>query len=90
MARIDIDTDAIFQQVMGTERVQAKVQEKATRIAARTRRDLARAGVDATVKIVEHPQPNGRAGFNVVGRATDPEQGRKAGRIARRAGRSVR
>lgn len=90
MVRIDIDTDAIFQQVMGTERVQAKVQEKATRIAARTRRDLARAGVDATVKIVEHPQPNGRAGFNVLGNVSDPEQARKAGRIARRAGRSIR
>lgn len=90
MVRIELDTDAIFQQVMGTERVQAKVQEKATKIAARTRRDLANAGIDATVKVREHPQANGRASFDVVGTVADQKDARRAGRIARRAGRSVR
>ncbi|MEH0147458.1 hypothetical protein V6D40_07275 [Corynebacterium sp. Q4381] len=90
MVRINIDTDAIFMQVMGSEKVQAKVQEKATRIAALTRRELGRAGIDATVKIEPHPTPSGRAAFNVVGSVTRPEDARKAGRIARRVGRSLR
>ncbi|WCZ37853.1 hypothetical protein [Corynebacterium jeddahense] len=90
MVRIDIDNDAIFMQVMGSDRVQAKVQEKATRIAALTRRELARASIDAAVKIEPHPTSSGRAAFNVVGSVARPEDARKAGRIARRAGRSLR
>ena len=89
MVRVEIDSDAIFQQVMGTTKVQAKVNERAAKISTRIRRDLNRAGVDATVSIREYAHSNGRFGVNVMGNASD-EDSRKAKRIARRAGRSVR
>lgn len=89
MVRVEIDSDAIFQQVMGTTKVQAKVNERAAKISGRIRRDLNRAGIDATVSIREYAHANGRYGVNVMGNASD-EDSRKAKRIARRAGRSVR
>lgn len=89
MARIDLDTDAIFLQVMQSPKVQAKARERATKIATRTRRDLAKAGIDATVTIEENATPTGRASFNVRGQVPDKDK-RRAGRIARRAARSVR
>lgn len=89
MVRVEIDSDAIFQQVMGTAKVQAKVNERAAKISGRIRRDLNRAGVDATVSIREYAQPTGRYSLNIVGNV-DEKHARKAGRIARRAGRSVR
>lgn len=89
MARVELDTDAIFQQVMSTNRVQAKTRERAAKIVTRIRRDLAKAGINAEVEIKEYAHDNGRYGLNIVGRVADHEA-RRAGRIARRAGRSVR
>lgn len=87
--RTDIDTDAIFMQVMQDKRVDAKINERANKIAVRTRRDLARAGIDAKVKVEPHYTPTGRAAYNVTGDVAEQDE-RRAGRIARRAGRSVR
>lgn len=89
MAQIDIDTDAIFMQVMADPKVDAKVQERATKIANRARRDLIKAGIDATVKVEPHATPTGRAAYNVTGTVAD-KNARTAGRIARRAGRTIR
>lgn len=89
MVRVEIDSDAIFQQVMGTTKVQAKVNERAAKISGRIRRDLNRAGVDATVTVREYAHSNGRYGVNVMGNV-DEKHARKAKRFARRAGRSVR
>lgn len=89
MARIDLDTDAFFQQVMQDKSVQAKTRDRITKIANRTRRDLAKAGIDATVTIEENATPTGRASFNIRGQVNDKDK-RRAGRIARRAARSVR
>ncbi len=89
MARIELDTDAIFQQVMQSSAVRAKVRERASKISTLIRRDLNRAGIVAGVQIREHAHANGRCGVDIIG-SVDEKNARRAGRIARRAGRSVR
>lgn len=89
MARADIDTDVLFQQVMSQPKVKAKLMQKATRIATLARKDLARAGLDANVTIKERHLPTGRASLDVVC-AVKPDDERRAGRIMRRAGRGGR
>ncbi|MFW9242845.1 hypothetical protein [Corynebacterium striatum] len=89
MARIELDTDAIFQQVMQKPKVKAKVHGRAAKITTRIRRDLNKAGIDADVTIKEYAHDNGRFGVNIIG-SVDERNARRAGRIARRAGRSVR
>lgn len=90
MAHIDLDTDAIFQQVMATPRVNAKARERSTKIANKIRLDLAKAGIDATVTVEKTPTATGRASYNVKGSVKNPQDSRRAGRIARRAARSIR
>lgn len=87
--RVDIDTDGIYMQVMQDKSVDAKVRERATRIANKARRDITRAGIDATIKVEPHYTPSGRASYNVTGEVAEKDA-RRAGRIARRAGRSIR
>ncbi|EEI16274.1 hypothetical protein [Corynebacterium lipophiloflavum] len=86
----EIDGDDLFRQAMELPQVKAKVHERATKIASRTRRDLARAEIDATVEIVEYHTPSGRASLNIRGTVKDPSDKRQAARIARRAGRAFR
>lgn len=90
MAQNEIDTDAIFQQVMAMPMVKAKVQDRAAKVSARIRRDLNKAGITATVTSDPYHGTTGRASYNISGSVTDPTQARRAGRIARRAARSVR
>lgn len=89
MVRVELDADAIFQQVMSTNAVHAKVHNRAAKISTKIRRDLNKAGIEAGVEVKEYAHANGRFGLNIVGRVDDKDA-RRAGRIARRAGRSVR
>lgn len=89
MVRVELDTDAIFQQVMNTNAVHAKVHNRAAKISTKIRRDLNKAGIEAGVEVKEYEHANGRFGLNIVGHVDDKDA-RRAGRIARRAGRSVR
>lgn len=87
--RNEIDADAVFQQVMQQPAVKAKLQQKATRIATLARKDLHRAGIDATVQIRERHLPTGRATLDVHCSVSDDDE-RRAGKIMRRAARGTR
>ncbi|WKD60919.1 hypothetical protein CCICO_04410 [Corynebacterium ciconiae DSM 44920] len=86
---IDIDGDALFQQAMQQTVVKAALQARASRIAALARKDLARAGIDASVTIRPHALPSGRASLD-VGCEVDDKYERRVGRIMRRAARGGR
>lgn len=88
--RIEITPDEIFALVMSTAQVQSKVQGRAAKIAARVRRELHRAGIDASVSIRQHGLPTGRSSYDVVVQPADPADERRCGAIARRAQREVR
>lgn len=88
--RNEIDADAIFSAAMRTARVRGAVMSKGTRMAAHARREINRAGVDATVQVREHPLSTGRASVDVVVNVADDKDRRRAGRIIRRAGRGAR
>ena len=88
-AEIDIDGDELFRQVMAQPGVRAAVQERAAKIAAMTRRELARGRVDASVSIKPVGLSSGRAAVNVEVSAAEDQRGRAAGAL-RRAVRGVR
>ena len=88
--RIEITPDEIFAMVMSTAQVQSKVQGRAAKIAARVRRELRRAGIEASVSIRQHGLPTGRSSYDVVVNPVDPDDERRCGAIARRAAREVR
>ena len=89
MARQDIDIDDLFVHINALPAVQAKVKERAARIAARSRKELSRAGIDADVEVRAHPLATGRASFDVYAEAPDGKE-RRVGKILRRAGREGR
>ncbi|WP_139311895.1 hypothetical protein [Corynebacterium sp. CNJ-954] len=89
MADTALSADDIFALANNTPEVKLGVKKQAAKIAARTRKELARAGVDASVSIRDHPLSSGRTSVDVVVDAPDGTE-RIAGRILRRAGREGR
>lgn len=90
MSRNQIDADAIFQQVMASSKVRSAVQSRGARAAAHARREIVRAGIDATVEVREHALSSGRASVDVTATVADEKDRRRVGRIMRRAGRGAR
>lgn len=88
--RVELNTDELFHMAMQTSTVEAAVANRAAKIAVRTRRELGRAKVEATVSIDDHYLLTGRASKNVTVTVSDEAHRRKAGRILRRAGREIR
>lgn len=88
--KIELDPDYLFIQVNKTSRVQAAVHGRATRIATRTRTNLSRNNLDASVKVVPHRLANGRASYNVHVQPESDEDAARVKRVARRSFREVR
>lgn len=87
---MDLDPDVLWAQANNTNAAKAGVQKRAANVATRARRELARAKIDATVKVVDHPLASGRTAKDVAVTASDPKTLRRAQRIVRRAAREVR
>lgn len=87
-----LDADEIFALAMDQPAVKAAVKKRASQIAARARKEFGRAGLDATVRIRDHPLPTGRTSVDVVADFDDGVEGmdRRVGKILRRAGREGR
>ena len=73
--RVDLDFDAIFQQVMASPSVIAKAQQKAVTIAARARAINAREGGSANITVRRVHVPTGRTVFNVESDDVEGEYG---------------
>lgn len=86
---MQIDGDELFVLANQTNAVKAGIERRAANVAARARRNLKKAGVDATVKITDHPIASGRTSRDVAVTA-DEANIRRAARIVRRSAREVR
>lgn len=90
MDKTQIDADDLFVLANQTPAVQAAVENVAAKGAVRTRRALARAGVEADVDVKVRKLSTGRAARDVVVTVADERDLRRAGRIVRRSVREVR
>ncbi|GEM_PF-6693038 len=90
MARTELDPDELFTLANQTPQVKAAVAQRSANIATRTRRELARANIDADVTISQRTLPNGRAAADVKVTGADTYNTRRAGRVLRRTAREVR
>lgn len=88
--RVELDPDYLFIQANKTTRVQAAVLGRATRMATRTRTNLHRNKLDASVKVTQHQLANGRASYTVHVQAESDEDAARVKRVARRSFREVR
>lgn len=86
---IQLDGDDLFVLANKTNAVRAGIERRAANVATRARRQLKKTGVDATVKITDHPIASGRTSRDVAVTA-DEKNIRRAARIVRRAAREVR
>lgn len=86
---IEINGDELFVLGNKTNAVQAAMEKRAANVATRARRQLARSGIDASVRVSNHPVASGRAARDVAVTA-NPKNIRRAARIVRRAAREVR
>lgn len=86
---IQIDGDELFVLANKTNAVQAGIEKRSANVATRARRQLRKAGVEATVKVSNHPVASGRTARDVAVTA-DEKNIRRAARIVRRAAREVR
>lgn len=89
MADNSLDSDELFALANSDARVLAGVQKVAAKVAARTRKELDRAKIDASVTVRDHPLASGRASVDVVADAPEGSE-RRVARILRRAGREAR
>lgn len=90
MGKTRIDADDIFVLANQAPQAQAAVEQRAARIAVRTRRNLSRSGVAADVAVRKVQLPTGRAARDVMVTVKDEKDRRRAGRIVRRSAREVR
>lgn len=84
-----LDADELFVLANQTNAVKAAVEKRAANIAVRTRRQLAKSGVEASVRVRDHPLASGRASRDVAV-TVDEKDRRRAGRVLRRTAREVR
>ena len=90
MDKTHIDADDLFVLANQTPQVQAAVENVAAKGAVRTRRALARSGIDADVTVTPRKLSTGRAARDVIVTVNDEKDRRRAGRIVRRSVREVR
>lgn len=88
--RVELDPDYLFIQANKTPQVRAAVLGRATRVATRTRTNLSRSKLNASVEVAEHRLANGRASYTVNVRAASDADAPRVKRVARRSFREVR
>lgn len=86
---IQLDADDLFVMANSTARVRAAVRKVSAGGASRARKELARAGIDAEVRVRERTLANGRATADIVADAPEGSEARVS-KILRRAGREAR
>ncbi|WP_018021455.1 hypothetical protein [Corynebacterium doosanense] len=90
MEQTVIDADDLFVLANQTTQVKAAVSQRSANIASRTRRELAKAKIDADVTVTPRTLANGRSGADVTVSGKGDYSARRAGRILRRTAREVR